>query len=59
MRWFNWVGLGMLAFDTALIDYVFLTHWYETNITLVIALGAYTLVALGLSMWGGPARAED
>jgi len=59
MRWFNWVGLGMLAVDTALIDYVFLSHWYEANITLVIALGAYTLVALGLSLWGGPARAEE
>lgn len=59
MRWFNWVGLGMLATDIGLIDYVLLSHWYEPNIILVIALGGYTLVALGLSMWGGPARAED
>jgi hypothetical protein len=49
----------MLAVDTALIDYVFLSNWYEANIILMIALGAYTLVALGLSMWGGPVRAED
>ncbi len=59
MRWFNWVGFGMLASDTILIDYVFLNDWYEANIILMVALGAYTLVALGLSMWEGPARAED
>ncbi len=59
MRWFNWVGCGMLASDTILIDYVFLNDWYEANIILMVALGAYTLIALGLSMWEGPARAED
>lgn len=59
MHWFNWVGFGMLASDVLLIDYVLLSNWYEANIILMIALGAYTLVALGLSMWGGPARAED
>ncbi len=59
MRWFNWVGFGMLASDTILIDYVFLNNWYEANIILMVALGVYTLVALGLSMWGGPAHAED
>lgn len=59
MRWFNWVGFGMLASDVLLIDYVLLSNWYETDIILMIALGAYTLVALGLSMWGGLARADD
>ncbi len=59
MRWFNWVGFGMLASDVILIDYVFLTNWYEANIILMIALGAYTLLALGLSMWGGPAREDN
>lgn len=59
MRWFNWVGFGMLASDVLLIDYVLLSNWYEANIILMIALGAYTVVALGLSMWGGLARADD
>lgn len=59
MRWFNWVGFGMLASDVILIDYVLLTNWYEANIILMIALGAYTLLALGLSMWGGPAREDN
>jgi hypothetical protein len=53
MRWFNWVGLGMLVVDFALIDWVLLNNLYESNIILMIALGAYTLVALGLSMWEG------
>jgi hypothetical protein len=59
MRWFNWVGFGMLVSDVGLIDYVLLSDWYEPNIILMIALGAYTLVALGLSMWDGPAREHD
>ena len=56
MRWFNWVGFGMLVSDVGLVDYVLLSNWYESNIILMIALGAYTLLALGLSMWDGPAR---
>jgi hypothetical protein len=59
MRWFNWVGFGMLASDVVLIDYVFLSNWYEANLLLMVALGAYTLLALGLSMWGGPAREDN
>lgn len=59
MRWFNWVGFGMLASSIGLIDYVLLSNWYESNIILMIALGAYTLIALGLSMWDGPARKDN
>jgi hypothetical protein len=49
----------MLASDVVLIDYVFLSNWYEANLLLMVALGAYTLLALGLSMWGGPAREDN
>lgn len=58
MRWFNWIGLAMLVSDIGLIDWVLLSNWYESNIILMIALAAYTLVALGLSLWDGPSEDE-
>ena len=58
MRWFNWVGLGMLVSDIGLIDWALLSNLYESNIILMIALGAYTLVAVGLSLWDSPSEIE-
>jgi hypothetical protein len=58
MRWFNWLGLGMLVSDIGLLDLVLLSNWYESNIILMIAIGAYTLVAISLLLWNGPSEDE-
>jgi hypothetical protein len=44
MRWFNLVGLGMLTLGIYLDAWVYLYVWERF----------YIVVALGLSLWGGP-----
>ncbi|MBH0179989.1 MAG: hypothetical protein HP491_19540 [Nitrospira sp.] len=59
MRWFNWVGMLMLVLGLAINEAVFFYVWTDFHILWAIGLGSYFVVALGLSLWGGPARAED
>lgn len=54
MRWFNLVGLGMLTFGIYLDAWIYLYVWERFNIVLVGVLATYFVVALGLSLWGGP-----
>jgi hypothetical protein len=56
MRWFNFVGLGMLFFGIFLNEWVYLYVWERFNLGLVIVFALYIVLALGLSLWGGPSR---
>jgi hypothetical protein len=49
----------MLVLGLGINEWAFLTVWYDFNLPWVIGLGSYYVVALGLSLWGGPNRAED
>jgi len=55
MRWFNFVGMGMLAFSIILNEWVYLHVWENFDLAVVIGAGIYMTIALGLSLWGGPA----
>lgn len=59
MRWFNFVGMGMLTFGIILNEWVYLHVMEKFDIVVVIAAVAYLVVALGLSMWSGPATDSD
>ena len=59
MRWFNFVGMGMLAFGIILNEWVYLHVVEQFNIGVVIGAAIYLTVALGLSLWGGPATESD
>jgi hypothetical protein len=54
MRWFNLVGLGMLTLGIYLDAWVYLYVWERFNIMLAVVFAMYIVVALGLSLWGGP-----
>jgi hypothetical protein len=59
MRWFNFVGMGMLAFGIVLNEWVYMYLWEKFNVAVVIALAMYILVAIGLSVWEGPSRGQN
>lgn len=59
MRWFNFVGMGMMVFGIVLNEWVYLHVWEEFNLGVVIAASFYMVVALGLSMWGGRSTGPD
>jgi hypothetical protein len=56
MRWFNWVGFGMLASCIFLGEWVYFYVWERFNILVVMGAAAYLVVALGLSLWTRPSR---
>ena len=53
MRWFNFVGMGMLEFGIILNEWVYLHVWENFDLAVVIGAVLYMTVALGLSLWGG------
>jgi hypothetical protein len=59
MRWFNWVGIVMMVLGLAINEALFFAAWSDFNMTWAIGLGSYFVIALGLSLWGGPKREED
>ncbi|MDH5642247.1 MAG: hypothetical protein OEY28_13245 [Nitrospira sp.] len=59
MRWFNFVGMGMLAFGIILNEWVYLHVSENFDLALVIGAVLYTTVALGLSLWSGPRSEAD
>ena len=59
MRWFNFVGMGMLGFGIVLNEWVYLHVWEEFNLGVVIGASIYMIVALGLSLWGGRSTDSD
>lgn len=52
MRWFNFVGFGMLALAVYFDAWLYLYVWEQFDLSLVVAFAMYVLVALGLSLWG-------
>lgn len=56
MRWFNFVGMGMLTFGIVLNELVYMYVWEKFNVAVVIAFAMYIVVAIGLSVWEGPSR---
>lgn len=59
MRWFNFVGMGMLAFGIILNEWVYLHVVEQFDLSVVIGFVIYLVIALGLSLWGGPATESD
>ena len=59
MRWFNFVGMGLLAFGIILNEWVYLHVWEQFDLPVVIGFAIYLVVALGLSLWGGPDTESD
>jgi len=59
MRWFNFVGMGMLAFGIILNEWVYLHVWENFDLAVVIGAVVYLTVALGLSLWGGSQAETD
>lgn len=59
MRWFNFVGMGMLAFGIILNEWVYLHVVEQFDLVVVIGAVLYMTVALGLSLWGGPRTETD
>ena len=59
MRWFNWVGILMLVLGLGINEAVFFSAWSDFTFMWVIGVGSYFIVALGLSLWGGPTREGD
>ncbi|MGE0468780.1 MAG: hypothetical protein AB7L09_08435 [Nitrospira sp.] len=53
IRWFNFIGFGMLFLALFLNEVVYLNVWYESNFFLVFVAAVYFGVALWLSLWGG------
>jgi hypothetical protein len=56
MRWFNLVGFGMLVLAIYFDAWIYLYVWEQFDLALVAVFAMYILVALGLSLWGGPSR---
>jgi hypothetical protein len=59
MRWFNFVGMGLLAFGIILNEWVYLHVWEQFDLPVVIGFAVYLVVALRLSLWGGPDNESD
>ncbi|MCP9470332.1 MAG: hypothetical protein NNA31_10080 [Nitrospira sp.] len=59
MRWFNFVGWGMLTLAVMLDEWLYLYLWEEFNAGVVVAAVIYLVVAIGLSVWGGRSTDPD
>ncbi|MCP9438829.1 MAG: hypothetical protein NNA20_02560 [Nitrospira sp.] len=59
MRWFNFVGWGMLTLAVILDEWLYLYLWEEFNVGVVVAAAIYLVVAIGLSVWGGRSTDSD
>ena len=53
MRWFNFVGFGMLLVGIYFDSWMYLYMWERFNGVLLVVFAMYIVVALGLSLWGG------
>jgi hypothetical protein len=49
----------MMVLGLAINEALFFSAWSDFNITWAIGLGSYFVIALGLSLWGGPKREAD
>lgn len=58
MRWFNWVGLLMLAIFLIVHEPIFLFIWVGSNIMWAIPVAACVIVAVVLLLWEGANRDE-
>ena len=59
MRWFNLVGFGMLTFGIFLNEWVYLYIMERFDIVLVVAVVIYMVIAVSLSLWGGPSPRRE
>ncbi|MCA1957799.1 MAG: hypothetical protein LDL14_04625 [Nitrospira sp.] len=59
MRWFNFVGWGMLTLAVILDEWLYLYLWEEFNVGVAVAAVIYLVVAIGLSVWGGRSTDPD
>jgi hypothetical protein len=59
MRWFNFLGMGLLAFGLVLNEWVVAILSEGFNLFVALLAAAYLILAIWLSIWGGRPSAED